>query len=61
MSSMHGLYSVKIVLVKGPGSLNTYGTLFLSPNHNYCVAETGYLADKAGPTAPDREYSILTS
>ena len=22
-----------------------------NPNHDYCVAETGYLADKAGPSA----------
>ena len=34
-------------------------TIFLNPNHDYCVAETGYLADKAGPTAPDKEYTIL--
>ena len=30
-------------------------------NHNYCVTKTGYLDDKAGPLAPDREYSILGS
>ena len=27
-------------------------TLFYYPNHNYCVAETGYLADKAGTLGP---------
>ena len=32
---------------------------FLYPNH--CVAEAGYLADKGGPTATYREYSILGS
>ena len=26
-----------------------------------CIAETGYLAGKAGPYAPDREYSTLGS
>ena len=31
---------------------------FFNPNHDYCVAETGYLADKDGPTAPDRECSL---
>ena len=34
---------------------------FLNPNHSYCVAEAGYLAGKAGPLAPDREYSKLGS
>ena len=34
---------------------------FFYPNHDYCVAETRYLADKAGPSAPDRDYSILGS
>ena len=29
---------------------------FFNPNHDYRVVETGYVADKAGPTAPDREY-----
>ena len=29
---------------------------FYSPNHDYCIAETGYLADKAGPTAPIRYW-----
>ena len=33
--------------------------LFFNPNHNNCVAETGYLADKGGPSAPDRDYSML--
>ena len=27
---------------------------FFNPNHDYCVAETGYLADKADPSATDR-------
>ena len=36
-------------------------TMFLNPNHDFCVAETGSLADKARPTAPDREYLILGS
>ena len=35
--------------------------LFLNPNHVYCVAETGYLAGKAGPSAQDRENSMLGS
>ena len=35
--------------------------VFVYPNHSYCVAETGYLADKAGPSAPDRMYIILGS
>ena len=30
-------------------------------NHAQCVTATGYLAGKAGPLAPDRGYSILTS
>ena len=34
---------------------------FFNPNHDYCVAETGYLADKADPSATDREYSMLGS
>ena len=32
-----------------------------NPNHNYCMAQTGYLADKAGPLAPDTGSSILGS
>ena len=37
--------------------------LFFSPNHDFCFVERGYLADKAGPPAPEREreYSILGS
>ena len=31
------------------------------PNHDYCIAETGSLADKARPKAPDREYLKLGS
>ena len=34
---------------------------FFNPNHDYCVTETGYLAEKAGPSAPDRMYLILGS
>ena len=34
---------------------------FFNSNHNYCGAKIGYLADKAGPSAPDREYSMLGS
>ena len=37
------------------GKVDVY---MLIPN-DYCVAEIGYLADKAGPSAPDREYPIL--
>ena len=35
--------------------------IFYNPNHDYCIAETGYQADKAGPSAPDREDSTLGS
>ena len=35
--------------------------LFFNPNHDYCVAETGYLADKADPSATDRDYFMLGS
>ena len=38
-----------------------FGNSVFYPNHDYCMAETRYLADKAGPSAPDREYSILGS
>ena len=34
---------------------------FFYPNHNYCIAEAGYLADKAGPMPPYLEYSVLGS
>ena len=33
---------------------------FFNPNHDYCVADTGYLADNAGPSAQDRGDSILS-
>ena len=36
-------------------------TAFFNPNHDYCVAKTGYLVDKAGPSAPDSKYSMLGS
>ena len=35
--------------------------LFFNPNHDFCFVERGYLADKDGPPAPEREYSILGS
>ena len=31
------------------------------PKYTYCIAETGYVADKARPFAPDRGYSIMGS
>ena len=34
---------------------------FFNPNHNYCIAKTGYLADKIDPLAPNREYSMIGS
>ena len=34
---------------------------FVNQNLDYCITETGYLAEKAGPLAPDREYSMLGS
>ena len=34
---------------------------FFKTNHDYCVAETGYLADQDGPSAPDRGYSMVGS
>ena len=47
--------------LKCVGILNIATRLFLNPNHDSCVTETGYLADKAGPTAPYGEYSIMGS
>ena len=43
------------------GTIPDFFLVFFNPNHDYCVAKTGYLADKAGPLAPDREYSMLGS
>ena len=58
----------KAILQKSPPSGKNFTPkikdrriLFFYPNHNYCVAKTGYLADKSNPTAPHREYSILGS
>ena len=49
------------MVLRGKRKKKNPARFFNIPNHDYCVAETGYLADKAGPSAPDREFSMLGS
>ena len=61
ISSFYRVRSVLIGQVIENWDTFLIGSEFFNHNHEYCVAETGYQGDKVGPSAPDREYTMLGS